>query len=205
MRWRGPTVAVLLALVLPLAGCSGRPAPPPAGPGPYLTDDVGDAEPQYDLVEARWFELNGSLALRVQVKDYTKGLPLVEARMTTDDASFYVRLLLDPSKPAPPKVRAETGSFKGDQHRPKGPACWFPSFPTRSGSDEPWWIVLEFLDNVTGLEGGGHVRGLAVTTADTQGNEKDRAERAATLAVQGRPNPYEDCPLGHERSIVTRG
>jgi hypothetical protein len=192
--------AAAIVVLLLLAGCGAKPAP--AVPDVYLEDATGDAPARYDIVRANFTELNGSLVLRLEIRNYAEGLPLVEARIGTSLGDDYVRLVLDPSKPTPPRVRAEQGRWENGERRDSVEACWFPSFPSDAHSTGPWWIFLEFLHNRTGFEAsGGTVRSLTVTTMDQDGTEQDRAEHEGAFRVAGGPNPYgAACPLSKERN-----
>jgi hypothetical protein len=189
--------AALLAILLLLAGCGSKPAP--TVPDVYLVDASGDAAARYDIVRANFTELNGSLALRIEIRNYAEGLPLVDARIGTSLGDYYARLVIEPTR-----VRAEQGRWVGDERRDPIEGCWFRSLPTNPDSPGPWWIFLEFLHNRTGFEsGGGTVRSLTMVTMDENGTQQDSAEHLGEFRVRGGPNPYApDCPMNNERRAL---
>lgn len=199
-----PAFAVFLLLA---AGCTSPTpeAPPFTSPASsrVLVDAIGDAAPSYDIIALDLFELNGSVAVRLEVKNYATGFPLFEARFTTTAGDHFVRLVYDPTIRQGTQVRAESGPIVEGERRDPGVACWFPSLPTDRTSPDPWWIVTEILHNRTGLENGGRITSITVDTSDTEGRPQDHAEARPDFAVKGGANPHQDCPLNHERGRVT--
>lgn len=188
-------LAAALVTTLFIAGCGSQPIP--EAPSAYLEDAVGDAEPRYDIVRANLTEFNGSLVLRLEIRNYAKGLPLFDARIDTSLGEFYARLLLEPSGERP-----EQGRWIGDDRVETIEPCWIPSFPTDENSPGPWLIFIEFLNNRTGFDRGpgGTIRSLSVETMDANGTVRDTAVHESEFRVGGGPNPYgESCPLIEER------
>jgi hypothetical protein len=132
---------------------------------------------------------------------------MLEARLQTTTGDHFARMVPAPEKRTAPQVKAISGNIDGGQDRDVYDACWLPSFPSDASSEEPWWIFLEFLHNRTGLAGGGTVRHLRVTAADTDGTVHDEVSAPLRLSVMGGDNAYRDrnppCPLHHERGALT--
>lgn len=167
----------------------------------YLADDVGDAPPNLDIVRANFTELNGSLVVRVELQNYNASVPLLVARLTTDTGTFGARLVPDPTKPTPPRVRAEVARVDADPAEQPRSACWLPSYPANPRASGPWLILLEWTHDLTALEGGGEVRALELSAVNEDGVVQDRASATGRFAVHGGANPYApDCPLNHERA-----
>ncbi len=196
---------LFLAAVVLLGGCvqETETNDEPAPPGQFLTDARDDAPPRYDVLEANFTELSGSVVLRIRVQNYAAGLPLVDTLIATSDGDYFARIVPDPERRITPQVRAEVGPA------PDGApieTCWLRSHPTNPDSGDSWWIFLELLHNRTGLEEGGEVRGVEIETLDPDGNVQDSATSRALWSVHGGPNPYagqaSPCPIDHERDRV---
>jgi hypothetical protein len=188
-----------VALFLLLPGCFGLPDPA----RPAISDDRGDAPARYDLLEVRAVELNGSLAVRLQVADFSQGLPLAEVRIGLTAGERFVRLVPDPNRTSAPQVRAEEGRWEDARRSDVSPSCWAPNLPTRAGNpNEPWYIVLELLHNRTGLQDGGNLNTVWAATSDINGTQQDVVQGRLDLRVIGGANPYDTCPLARERHRV---
>lgn len=198
--------ATLLAFIVLVAACVKAPPVPTDSPISSNPETSGDAPARFDILFADLRELNGSIVVRIQIRNYADGLPLTEARLTTDSGTFFTRLVEDPARPSTPKVRAETGIYVADRHEDSVPACWFPSFPLNPQSSGPWWIFLEVPHNRTSLADGGVIHRLAVMTRDENATLRDEAVTLQSFPVRGGANPYTDrdppCPLHHERADV---
>ena len=193
----------LVSLIL-LAGCNYTQEVPL--PGRYLTDDDGDAEPRFDILAANFTELNGSLVLRLTIKNYAEGMPLFDAVVSTTSGDHFARVVYDPTRSGNLKAKAESGRWDGGQAVDVYEACWLPNFPTDPEDPGPWWIFVELLHDRTGLADGGSVTGLSVQTHDIEGPTEDEAVHEEEMPVRGGENAYADrdppCPLFHERTTV---
>lgn len=196
-------VAVLL-LVLPTAGCAQAPPPPER----YLVDAENEAPARYDIVRANFTELNGSLVLWIELRNFAEGLPLLEARIPAKDgathAEVYVRLRADPGRRTLPQATAEVGRMMGDAYGTPNETCWIPSQPA-DPRERPWFLVFDLLHNMTGFDGGATITSLRLSTSDPNGSQMDEASHDERFHVEGRANPYAEngppaswCPLLNE-------
>lgn len=198
---------IVLGLVL-VAGCL-RPSPaPPEEIFPvFVVDDLGDAEPRYDIQMANFTELSGSLVVRIEILNYAEGLPMVEARLKTTAGDHFARLVPDPTKPTEPQVRAEAGRLEGDERLDVYETCYLRSHPSRTDAPGAWYIFLELLHNETGLAEGGEVSRLDLTAADVEGSVKDEAGMDGAFFVAGGANPYAagdpNCPMANEQGRLS--
>lgn len=192
----------LPALALVLAGCYGPLTPPPPM-GDFLTDPVDpEFEPAYDLIAARFKELNGSVVLTLEFREFSDGsgqrvLPQFVARFEVvaeeGGLAYFTRNEPALDKPAP-HLRWVMGRVEDGQYIVLHEVC-----AVVETTQKPWQIQVDLLHNETGLVGGGTIRGLEVDTSDFENHSKDAAESDQEFRVRGGPNPHDICPLVAER------
>lgn len=193
----------LPALALVLAGCYGPLTPPPPV-GDFLTDPVDpELEPAYDLVAARFKELNGSVVLTLEFREFSDGsgqrvLPQFVARFEVvaeeERLAFFTRNEPAMDKPAP-HLRWVMGRVDDGQYVVLHEVC-----AVVETTQAPWLIQVDLLHNETGLGGGGTIRGLQVETSDFENRSKDVGQSEREFPVRGGPNPHDTCPLVAERT-----
>lgn len=199
-------IGALLAAAL-LAGCSHqRVGPPPPSRGPYLVDAEDAAfDGPYDILEAFVEELNGSLVVMINFRNFTAKdgnltLPKVEARVELEREGrrwFYAGNKANLSKPAP-HLSWVMGRWNVDAHEEIAEIC---TENTVRAPEPPYFIRLELLHEYTGFETGrGTLHGLVVESADFEGASYDVAESRSAVAIRGGPNPHDTCPLVAERA-----
>lgn len=194
---------LVIASLLLLAGCGKPPIPLPTetlAPGDsYLTDAADpDLDDVYDLLQANFTELNGSLVLSVELRDVYSPIPrlvnvfdvVVDGTRTT----FIARTVPDPSKPAP-SIDYELARIEDGQDTVLGSICGIHGM-----AEKPPRIMFDLPHNWTGLEAGGTLAKLHIEVHNFEDETLyDSGDAEKSLAVKGGPNPHGTCPLIAER------
>lgn len=199
-----------LLLVTSLAGC-GAPSdgttsptpPPPVGEGQvFLTDDVGDAPPNWDLRNASVFNLNGSFVVQLVFQNITPGsrIPFYNVTIQVDrhgggSGTLWAALVVDRTRHT--GTRPVSGGFFDGE-----PETWDPCHAINPGT--PATVNHEMLNHRSDVLDGGVLTRLEIVVTDHNGTVLDTAEADGAFTLAGGPNPYPppgasnpdaDCPL----------
>jgi hypothetical protein len=195
---------LVLALLLATAGCF-KPADPPTptqtvAPGnAFLVDPVDpELKAVYDLLDANFTELNGSVVLSVHMRDVFNEVPRVlnvfDVIAEGERRSYFARIIPDLNRP-PPHINYELGRLVDGREEVLGTICGI-----HGAAEKPPRILFDLPHDMTGLVGGGSIVRLHIEVRSFQEERLlDVGDAEKTFPVRGGNNPHETCALVAER------